>query len=286
MVWPPGNSSEEKDGVMDISAEYNNRILVPDHAQIIARWHEEAAAYRLTHPGQLDVAYGARLRNRVDIFPAEDGAGRGTLIVFIHGGYWRSFDKSVFSHVAGPANAAGFDVAIPSYSLCPEVGVTDIIDEIRQCCLFLGETTKQRLVVAGHSAGGHLAAAMAATDWQLYGSRSDLVKACLSVSGIFDLRPLMATPYNDDLRLTAVQAAAASPLLWPVPSRLPLESWVGAEESFEFRRQARSLPAAWAGLGLPCRYEEAEGFNHFSIGDLLSRATHPMTQRLLELASA
>lgn len=286
MARPPSVSSEEKDGVMDIADEYNNRVRVPDHAEIIARWHQDAAAYRLAHHGQMDVAYGARSRNRVDIFPGKGGGERGALIVFIHGGYWRSFDKSVFSHVAGPANAAGFDVAVPSYSLCPEVGVSDIIDEIRQCCLFLAGTTKRRLVVAGHSAGGHLAAAMAATDWQLYGSRSDLIQACLSVSGLFDLRPLMATPYNDDLRLTAAEAAAASPLFWPVPNRVPLESWVGSAESFEFRRQARSLPAAWAGLGLSCRYEEAEGFNHFSIGDLLSRAAHPMTQRLLELASA
>jgi hypothetical protein len=96
----------------------------------------------------------------------------------------------------------------------------------------------------------------------------------------------MAIPMNENLRLTAADAAAASPLLWPMPNRIPLDSWVGAEESFEFLRQARSLPAAWEGLGLACRYEEVAGENHFSIGDLLSRADHPMTLRLLELASA
>lgn len=271
---------------MDLPAEYNNRALVPDHAEIIARWHRDAAAYRLANSGQLDVSYGARPRNRLDMFAGRGGGGKGPLIVFIHGGYWRSFDKSVFSHVAGPANAAGFDVAVPSYTLCPEVGVLDIVEEMRQCCLFLAKGTGRRLVVAGHSAGGQLAAAMAATDWEPYGARPDLVQACLTVSGLFDLRPLMATSYNDDLRLTGAEAAAASPLFWPVPVRLPLDSWVGAEESFEFLRQARSLPAAWTGLGLPCRYEEAEGFNHFSIGDLLSRADHPMTRRLLELAAA
>lgn len=271
---------------MDLAAEYNNRALVPGHADIIARWHREAAAYRSSYGGDLDIAYGARPRNRLDHFPGRGGGGKGPLIVFIHGGYWRSFDKATFSHVAGPANAAGFDVVVPGYTLCPEVTLFDIIDEIRQCCLFLSQRYGRRLVLTGHSAGGHLAAAMAATDWQLYGARPDLVQACLSISGLFDLRPLLATPYNDDLRLSAAEAVAASPLFWPVPNSLPLDSWVGAEESFEFLRQARSLAAAWAGLGLPCRYEALPGYNHFSIGDLLSRADNPITQRLLDLAGS
>lgn len=270
---------------MDLAAEYNNRAQVPEHAEIIARWTREAKAYRDGKGGEFDIPYGARPRNRVDLF-AGLGEGRGPLIVFIHGGYWRSFDKSLFSHVAGPANAAGIDVAVPGYSLCPEVSIADIIDELRQCCLFLARRSGRRLLLTGHSAGGHLAAAMAATDWQLFGARPDLVQACLTVSGIFDLRPLMATAYNDDLRLSPAGAVAASPLLWPVPNRIPIDSWVGARESFEFRRQTRSLAAAWSGLGLPCRYEEVEGENHFSIGDLLARPGHPMTQRLLELAGA
>ena len=270
--------------MMDLAAEYNNRALVPNHAEIIARWHRDAAAYRASHGGEFDIPYGARPRNRVDFFAGNGGGGQGPLIVFIHGGYWRSFDKSSFSHVAGPANAAGFDVVVPGYTLCPEVTLTDIIDEIRQCCLLLGQRTSRRLVLTGHSAGGHLAAAMAATEWALYGARPDLIQACLSVSGLFDLRPLMATAFNDDLRLSPVEAAAASPLFWPMTNRVPFDSWVGAEESFEFRRQARSLAAAWTGLGLPCRYEEVPGENHFSVGDLLARADHPMTLRLLELS--
>lgn len=271
--------------MMDLAAEYNNRALVPDHPEIIARWHREAANYRASHGGELDIVYGARPRNRLDFFPGHTGGGRGALIVFIHGGYWRSLDKSVFSHVAGPANAAGFDVALPGYSLCPEVSIADIVDEIRQCCLFLYRRYGRRLVLTGHSAGGHLAAEIAATGWSHYGVRDDLVQACLSISGLFDLRPLIRTPLNDDLRLTPAAAMASSPLLRPMRNQLSFDSWVGADESFEFLRQARSLAAAWAGEGLPCRYEAVPDHNHFSIGDLLSRADHAMTGRLLELAA-
>lgn len=271
--------------MMDLVAEYNNRAMVPHHPEIIARWQGDAASYRGLHGGDLDVPYGARKRNVFDFFPGVAGDGQQPIVVFIHGGYWRSLDKSFFSHVAGPANAAGIDVAVPAYTLCPDATVADIIDELRQFCLYLAHRHGRRLVVTGHSAGGHLAAAMAATDWQLYGVRPDLIQACLSISGLFDLRPLLATPYNDDLRLSAAAAAAASPLLWPVPNRMPFDSWVGAEESFEFRRQARSLAAAWAGLGLPSRYVEVPGHDHFSIGDMLGRAEHPMFGRLLELVS-
>lgn len=268
--------------MMDLAAEYNNRAMVPDHLKIIARWHAEAKAYRDQSRHELDIAYGARPRNRLDMF---HGAGEGPVVLFIHGGYWRSFDKSTFSHLAGPANAAGFDVAVAGYSLCPEVTIPDIIDELRQCCLFLSGRYGRRLVITGHSAGGHLAACMAATDWGLYGARPDLVQACLSISGLFDLRPLIATPMNDDLRLTPASAAVASPLLWPLPAKVPFDSWVGGEESFEFLRQARDLPAAWVGLGAPCRYEVLVGENHFGIGDHLSKPGNPMTKRLLELAA-
>jgi arylformamidase len=269
---------------MDLAAEYNNRARVPDHPDHIARWHADAKAYREQAAPELDIGYGARVRNRFDLFRA--GGEARPIVVFIHGGYWLNFDKSVFSHAARGPNAHGLDVVVPSYSLCPEVTIPDIIDEMRQLCLVLGQRYGRRLIVTGHSAGGHLAAAMAATDWQLLGGRPDLVQACLSISGLFDLRPLMATPMNENLRLTAADAVAASPLFWPVARAVPLDSWVGADESFEFLRQARSLPAAWAGLGFPCRYEEVTGENHFSIGSLLSQPDHLMTRRLDELASA
>jgi arylformamidase len=268
---------------MDLAAEYNNRALVPDHPRIIIDWHADAKAYRERAKGELDIAYGARPRNVLDIFQP-DGDRGGPLVVFIHGGYWKSFDKSMFSHMASGANANGLTVAIPSYTLCPEVTIPDIVDELRQSCLFLHKRFGRQLLVSGHSAGGHLAACMAATDWTHYGAPADMVKACFSISGVFDLRPLLATPHNEELRLTPAHALLASPLFWPLPNRVALESWVGAEESFEFLRQARSLAAAWAGLGMPSGYIEVAGENHFSVPRGLADSASEMTKRLVELA--
>lgn len=268
---------------MNLSDEYNNRELVPDHPRIVADWYREAADYRARARFDADLVYGARQRNRVDLFHPDVDKG-GPLVVFIHGGYWKTFDKSGFSHIAAGANAHGLTVAIAGYSLCPDVTVPDIIDEVRQCCLFLHQHTGRKLFAAGHSAGGHLAACMAATDWSLLGAPADLVSAGFAISGVFDLRPIMATPHNQEIRLTAVDALSASPLLWPLPRPLAFDSWVGSDESFEFKRQARSLAAAWTGLGATSDNREVPGENHFSVCRGWAEPASDMTRRLVELA--
>lgn len=268
---------------MTLAAEYDNRARVPGHPAIIAGWKADAEAFRRSARCESDLAYGARSRNRVDIFhPA--GEPQAPLVVFIHGGYWRGFDKSMFSHMAAGAIAHGLPVAVAGYTLCPEVELAGIIDELRQCCLFLWHRLGWPLVLAGHSAGGHLAACLAASDWQAYGAPRGLIQAGLSVSGIFDLRPLLATPYNDDLRLNGVSAAQASPLLWPMPHSLPFDLWVGADESSEFLRQSLSLSAAWTGLGMAAPCVEVAGANHFSVVNHLADPASAMTRRLVQLA--
>lgn len=268
---------------MDLGKLYDNRAAVPEYPAIVAGWLRDADLFRSRARGECDVAYGARPRNRLDLFHPRTDRG-GPLILFIHGGYWRSFDKSSFSHMARGALAHGFSVAVPSYSLCPEVGVLDIIDELRQCCLFLRERCGRPLIVAGHSAGGHLAACMAATDWPAHRQPRGLVQAVFAVSGLFDLRPLLATPLNGDLRLSPAEAAAASPLLWPVPQSFAVEAWVGAAETTEFLRQSASLVAAWKGIGLDANYAEVPGTNHFTIVSELAGPETAMTQRLVALA--
>ncbi len=270
---------------MDLARLYDNRAAVPEHPSIIAGWARDAAGFRASHPVELDQVYGARPRNRFDVIQAPGGAAR-PLIVFIHGGYWRSLEKSSFTHMAAGPLAHGFSVAIPGYTLCPEVTLPDIIDEMRQCCLHLWRQYGRPLIVVGHSAGGHLAASMAATDWTQFGQPRDMVRAVFPVSGIFDLRPLLATPINADLRLSPEQAVIASPLLWPVNHRFAAAIWAGSIETAEFRRQSATLAAAWSGLGLDVTWNEVEGADHFSIAAELSSPHSPMTQSLVSLAGA
>ena len=148
---------------IDLEAEYRAGLRVPEFLEIIARWQAASGALRRAARTQLDQPYGPGERQRYDLFHAgEPGA---PLVVFIHGGYWRMGERQDYEFVARAFTAAGIDIAFPSYSLCPAVSVMQIIDELRRCLAALWTRTSKFPVVIGHSAGGHLTAAMLATDW-------------------------------------------------------------------------------------------------------------------------
>jgi arylformamidase len=271
----------------DYEAEYNNRARVPDHEQIFLRWAHEAELYRAEmlkrDAAQLGMSYGTSPRQTLDLFtPA--GADEAPLAMFIHGGYWRSHDPSAFSHMARGLNARGVAVAVAGYDLCPNVSIGDIVDQMRRACAFLWQRLGRRMLVYGHSAGGHLAAAMVGTDWaSLYPKAPpDLVPAGYVISGIFDLTPLIGLSTNQDLRLDPEQARRLSPALWPpMPGRV-VDAVVGALESSEFKRQSRLLAQAWQGAAMT-RYEEIAGANHFTIAEPLADPNSAMVARLAEL---
>jgi len=208
------------------------------------------------------------------------------LALFIHGGYWRSLDPSLFSHMARGLNAHGVAVGVVGYDLCPELTIADIIDQIRHACLFLWLRTGERTLIYGHSAGGHLAAAMVATDWQsLYPKASaDLVPAAYSISGLFDLTPLVGIQMAQDLRLDEAEARRVSPLFWPAPKGRVFDALAGALESSEFLRQSRTVADSWGKAGAQTRYEAAAGMNHFTVIDALADPQSAMVRRLVALA--
>jgi arylformamidase len=266
---------------VDYEVEYNNRARVPENPAIMAGWVRDAAAYRERNARRV-IPYGPGVRNIIDFFPAEHD---GPIVVFIHGGYWQAFDGSSFSHLAAGLNAHGISVAIPSYDLCPKVTVDRIIGEMREASRELARLARP-LVISGHSAGGHLAACMLATDWPAFDPAlpEDLVTAAYAISGLFELEPLVATSINNALRLDQTTARAASPLFWKAPARGSLDAVVGENESAEYFRQSRTIVERWGAAGVATRFGTVPDANHFTAIAPLADPQSPMVLRLKELA--
>lgn len=272
---------------IDYEAEYNNRARVPEHVEIFEQWHRNAAAYRKAMPrAVIGLAYGPSPRQTIDLFPVENDDTTTPLTMFIHGGWWRSLAPSEFSHLAAGANTQGVTVAMAGYDLCPQVGIPAIIEQMRAACLFLWRSRRQRIMVCGHSAGGHLAACMVATDWKTLepDAPADLVPAAYAISGLFDLAPLLKISTNADLRLDEKTAHACSPLYWDVPRGRSLDAVVGALESSEFLRQSKTIAEAWRQGPTQTRYEAVAGTNHYTVLDALTDSGSPMTKRIVELS--
>jgi arylformamidase len=274
---------------IDLEAEYNNRALVPEHKDIFDRWDREAEAFRRgarqAKRADLGLSYGTTERQTIDLFlPA--GGDTDAIALFIHGGYWRSLEPSTFSHMARGLNAHGLTVAVVGYDLCPRVHVTEIVRQIRQACMFLWWRFGQRMLATGHSAGGHLAACMVATDWSEIddSTPADLIPSGLGISGVYDLSPLLTLSTNNDLHLTPQEARNVSPIHWPVGADRTFDIVVGGAESSEFRRQSRALADAWGERGATVSVTETPGANHFTVLDPFGDPNGEMAGRVAAMA--
>jgi len=230
-----------------VEREYNLRAAFPDHPQWFARWAADSETARARLESCLNLRYGSGPRQTVDLFPAAQPRGA---LLFIHGGYWRALDKSDHAFVAPPLIAQDIGVAVINYDLCPDVSIAHIVDECREGVAWLRrEGTRygvpaERLVVSGHSAGGHLAAMLVATDWSALGSPSGLAGA-VAISGVFDLEPLVQVSFNTDLKLDRSRARAVSPIHLRPRSSVPMLFAAGADETSEFIRQSWLLWERW-----------------------------------------
>jgi arylformamidase len=261
---------------VDFEADYNNRQRVPGHSDILKKWREDSL--RVVDARRPDTyEYGPGERQRLEWFSA--GEDKPTA-VFIHGGYWQALDRGWFSWVAPALQDQGINVAIVGYDLTPNVRLGQSIDGVRRATELVRKKIGKRPMVFGHSAGGHMAACMLS---------EGRARAALSLSGVFDLEPLIQTSLNEALNLDPVTAKALSPLYWPAPNggapggRI-LDCWVGGAESNEFLRQSRNMAATWGGLGADTRVEVVEGANHFTILEPLADPDSALVQRLVALA--
>jgi arylformamidase len=268
--------------------EYNARAAIPDHPQILARWAERGAQTRRLRACIIDLPYGESAAERLDLFPAHaDGA---PLLVFIHGGYWRSLDKSDFSWLAPPFVSQGVAMALLNYGLAPRTSMEDIVRQVLDALAFLYRNAErlgfdaQRIFVAGHSAGGHLTAMALAALWPVRAEDlpADLVKGGFALSGLYDLEPLLHAPFiNGDLQLDRARVARLSPAWLPPATRAPLYTAVGGLESDEFKRQTRLIAARWPRNVR--REVPASTAHHLSVVDELVRSDGALFDAALEL---
>lgn len=271
-----------------LSKLYNNRELVPDHAQYFARWAEGSQRARGTMTCHLDLRYGDAPGETLDLFPARKGDG--SCMMFIHGGYWRSLDKRDFSFLAPTFVAGGISLAVANYDLCPKVPMEEIVRQMLRASRWLWQHAEDygmdqdRLYVSGHSAGGHLTAMLMCAQFPAFDRElpKDLWKGGLAISGLYDLRPLVGIDWlNVDLRLDEPSALKLSPAFLPPATRAPVMTCVGADESSEFLRQNALLGERWksafAGdIPMP-------GKNHFSVMDALADSQSALFQGMRKL---
>lgn len=248
---------------------YANGDFIAGAAEFPPRWQAKAAAFRagLGPRARLDLPYGTNARQRCDLF-LPDATPRG-LLLFIHGGYWLAFDHSYWSHLAAGALARGYACAIPSYTLAPEARIAQITAEMEAALNAAAEMVEGPIIVTGHSAGGHLAARLANTG--MGGAAGTRITACIPISPLAELAPLMDTSMNANLRLDPAECALESPARLPLRPTISAHVWVGAQERPTFLWQARTLSEEWA-----CPWTAAPHRHHFNVIDDLEMPDTPL----------
>ncbi|MHA6686479.1 alpha/beta hydrolase [Mesorhizobium sp. A556] len=266
------------------SDAYTNSANIAGGERWPAAWGQSAREFRegAKVPGKarLDLSYGDGQRNRFDLFLPNDEP-RG-LVVFVHGGYWLALDKGFWSHLAAGPVAQGYAVAVPSYTLCPAIRIAGITSEIGAAISAAAAMVAGPIMLTGHSAGGHLVSRMICANSPLTGDIRSRIRHVMSLSGLHDLRPLMGTGMNEELRIDEAEALAESPALLRPMENARVTCWAGGSERAEFLRQNALLANIWTGLGAATNVVVEPDRHHYNIMDGLTDPHHPLTRALVE----
>lgn len=273
----------------ELEAQYNLRRNSPDRDLIYADFAARSEAVRSAHRARCDLPYGPVARQKLDCFSAGE---EHPVLVFFHGGYWRALDKSGFSFLAQAFVAGGWTTVLPNYTLAPHADIDEIVSEARAAVEWVVRFLLRDgmpLVLAGHSAGGHLALMCALDDRRSRGPAAAPIDGVIPVSGLFDLEPIRHTSINELVRFSADAAYRNSPVKRVAPSPVPLLLIVGSAETEEFRGQTMRFAKEWSAAGNQAEILLAEGLNHFSVLRALAdreNDLHRRTFRFLERVRA
>lgn len=253
-----------------IDAQFDLENSVPDMTPYVE--YAVAASQRVTEEiaCELDIPFGPTTAEKLDLFRAQK---RGApILVWIHGGWWRALNRKIFNFtVRGPAQL-GFAVVSADYALCPKVSIPEITRTARAAVVWAYHNAERingdrnRIYVAGHSAGGHLVGMLGITDWERdYDLPGRLIRGGIPISGLFDLRPFQYSWLQPLIQLTGESALDQSPMFQVPAAGPPMLVTLGAEESLEFHRQSEKFVHAWQSRGLHSRYLDLEDENHFTV---------------------
>ncbi len=262
----------------ELDAAYNNRAVAPRLGEIKADWDSRSLALYASANVDRDLAYGSGARQRLDFFHA-GSRGRPT-VAFLHGGYWQLNEKEPNAFIAAGPLARDINVALLEYTLAPAATISQIVAEVRAAVAWLVERLQSELgagaglVVAGHSAGGHLTAMAAGLPG---------VTAALPISGLFDLEPIRLSYLNQQISMDIAEASANSPMRLRLPE-VPVTVAFGATELPELVRQSKEYAAALLQTGRPARELALPGEDHFSILEQLARPDGTLAVELARLA--
>lgn len=265
---------------MELDDAYANSKHIPNGDGFPAIWRADADAYRrrmsVLGRARLGVMYGHGTREIVDLF-LPDGVPKG-LVVFVHGGFWRQTDGSLWSHLAQGTVDSGWAVAMPTYDLCPRVRIADITRQVATAISVIARDVSGPIRLVGHSAGGQLVARMLAPGVLPEDVRARIAK-CVPISPLSDLRPLLRTSMNNDFKLDETLALEESPVAMNPPD-VPVTVWVGSDERPAFLDQARWLADAWS-----CAHVIDAGTHHFDVINGMTQAGSPLMRAILDTPS-
>ncbi len=275
-----------------LDGQLNLRARWPDHQAIFERWARDSAAARRHGRSELDVAFGPREGERLDLFLPQ-GRGPFPTIAFIHGGYWQSLDKGDFSYLAPAYLDEGIAFVSLNYTLAPAATIATMTDQLRRAIVFLHgkaadfDLDRDRLFIAGHSAGGHLATLLSDADWlEGYGLPAKSIKGGCSVSGVYDLEPIRLSYHQPIVRIDRGDVEGLSPLRAVPRQAAPLICAVGADETEEFLRQQTAVVAAWRAAGHQVGDMVLDGLHHFTVIDTFGRPGHPLFDAMVAMMRA
>jgi arylformamidase len=274
-------------GQDELEFQYNPRVSVPEFPELAKVRSAKSRQVRETARSWPNIAYGASTREALDIY-AGDKTG-GPVLVYIHGGYWRSGTKEDNANFVPAFTPRGATVVLVEYDLCPQVTVPDIVRQTRAAIAWTFNNIARyggdpsRLYVSGHSAGGHLTAMALAHDWSKSGMPSDFIKGAAAMSGVHDLDMVMHISPNEQIRMTPEIARENSPLLYPPRVNCPLLVAVGAGEPAGWKQMSKDYFEFCQRHGLRAEYLEVPGANHYTMSEHLGDPKSPLTQALYRL---